>query len=58
MERPRPLAPRTLISSFAFGYLHMVCVESGNIAENSILLASGERAHMKVELESAPLDWV
>ena len=36
----------------------MVCVESGNIAENSILLASGERAHMKVELESAPLDWV
>lgn len=37
-------------------YLHMVCVESGNIAENSIVLAPGERAHMKVELDSVPLD--
>jgi len=34
----------------------MVCVESGNIAENSILLAPGERAHKKVKLESVPLD--
>ena len=36
-------------------YLRMVCVESGNIAENSIILTSGQRAHMKVELDSVPL---
>jgi glucose-6-phosphate 1-epimerase len=37
-------------------YPHMVCVESGNVAENSITLAPGEVATMTVELESAPLE--
>ncbi len=36
-------------------YPHMVCVESGNVAGNSITLSSGSRAIMKVELSSEPL---
>ena len=37
-------------------YLHMVCVESGNVAENAITLAPGERSALKVELDSVPLE--
>ena len=37
-------------------YPHMVCVESGNVKENAITLAPGERSALKVELASTPLD--
>ncbi len=36
-------------------YLHMVCVESGNVKENSITLKPGEQSVMEVVLESLPL---
>jgi D-hexose-6-phosphate mutarotase len=36
-------------------YQRMVCVESGNVAENRLTLAPGERAALKVKLSSAPL---
>jgi D-hexose-6-phosphate mutarotase len=36
-------------------YLRMVCVESGNVRENAITLAPGERAVLTVELDSVPL---
>ena len=36
-------------------YHHMVCVESGNVRENAITLAPGERSVMRVEIDSAPL---
>ncbi|MEO5711929.1 MAG: D-hexose-6-phosphate mutarotase [Luteolibacter sp.] len=36
-------------------YLKMVCVESGNVATNSITLSSGSRAILKVELASEKL---
>lgn len=36
-------------------YQHMVCVESGNVRENAITLAPGERSVMRVEIDSAPL---
>jgi len=34
---------------------HMVCVESGNVKQNKILLAAGKTAALKVILSSAPL---
>jgi glucose-6-phosphate 1-epimerase len=37
-------------------YPFMVCVESGNVGENSITLAPGDSSALKVEIESAPLD--
>lgn len=37
-------------------YLQMVCVESGNLRENSITLAPGECSKLTVEIDSAPLD--
>ena len=37
-------------------YRHMVCVESGNIAPNSLTLAPGEISQMTVEIASVPLD--
>jgi D-hexose-6-phosphate mutarotase len=37
-------------------YLRMVCVESGNVAENRVDLRSGETASLNVALESARLD--
>ncbi len=36
-------------------YLHMVCVESGNVAKNQTTLPSGQSAVMKVELSSGKL---
>ncbi|MEY3896148.1 MAG: hypothetical protein RLZZ214_1668, partial [Verrucomicrobiota bacterium] len=36
-------------------YLHMVCVESGNIAMNQTTLPPGERAVLKVEVSSKKL---
>ncbi|MBC8125599.1 MAG: D-hexose-6-phosphate mutarotase [Gloeobacteraceae cyanobacterium ES-bin-144] len=36
-------------------YLKMVCVESGNVRENSTTLAPGERSSLKVELENTPM---
>ena len=36
-------------------YLHMICVESGNLRENSITLAPGESSLLAVELDSVPL---
>jgi D-hexose-6-phosphate mutarotase len=35
-------------------YRHMVCVESGNIAEHAITLAPGECSRMTVEIDSVP----
>ncbi len=37
-------------------YKEMVCVESGNVAMNRLLLSSGSRAILKVELTSEPLE--
>jgi len=37
-------------------YPQMVCVESGNVAENATTLAPGERSSLKVELDSAPME--
>ena len=37
-------------------YLQMVCVESGNIAENAISLAPCESSSLEVEINSTPLD--
>jgi D-hexose-6-phosphate mutarotase len=34
---------------------HMVCVESGNVKQNKILLAPGKTAALKVVLSSTPL---
>ena len=34
---------------------HMVCVESGNVKQNKILLAPGKTSALKVILSSAPL---
>jgi D-hexose-6-phosphate mutarotase len=36
-------------------YLHMVCVESGNVRENAITLAPGECSSLTVEIDSTPL---
>ena len=36
-------------------YRCMVCVESGNVADNRITLASGQSATLKIKLRSAPL---
>lgn len=36
-------------------YNNMICVESGNIAENKITLAPGKSSRLKVKLSSAPL---
>ena len=36
-------------------YKHMVCVESGNVAENKITLAPGASATLKVVLSSKPI---
>jgi glucose-6-phosphate 1-epimerase len=36
-------------------YLQMVCVESGNIAKNSVTLAAGQCATLAVEVSSSPL---
>jgi D-hexose-6-phosphate mutarotase len=36
-------------------YQRMVCVESGNVAENRITLAPGNRAALKIKLSSLPL---
>jgi D-hexose-6-phosphate mutarotase len=36
-------------------YLRMVCVESGNVSENSVTLAPGEEALLTVEVSSFPL---
>lgn len=36
-------------------YPHMVCVESGNVRENSIMLSPGKSAVLKVEIDSIPL---
>jgi len=36
-------------------HLNMVCVESGNVKQNKILLAPGKSAALKVVLSSAPL---
>jgi len=36
-------------------FKHMVCVESGNVAENKITLASGASATLKVVLSSQPI---
>ncbi len=36
-------------------YLRMVCVESGNVAENQITLGDGQEARLKILLRSAPL---
>ena len=36
-------------------YLHMICVESGNVAANKITLAPGELAVMKVVVSSEEL---
>jgi glucose-6-phosphate 1-epimerase len=36
-------------------YRNMVCVESGNVASNKIILPPGQSAAMKVKLSSAPL---
>lgn len=38
-------------------YLHMVCVESGNLRENFITLPPGESSALKVEIDSVPLGW-
>jgi D-hexose-6-phosphate mutarotase len=35
-------------------YLQMVCVESGNIAENAITLSPGESSALIVEIDSVP----
>lgn len=37
-------------------YQVMVCVESGNVCENSITLAPGEASILKVELDSVPME--
>ena len=36
-------------------YLHMVCVESGNVRDHALTLAPGERSQLKVEISSRPL---
>ncbi|MEI6178253.1 MAG: D-hexose-6-phosphate mutarotase [Verrucomicrobiota bacterium] len=36
-------------------YFQMLCVESGNIAENAITLAPGESSSMIVEIDSVPI---
>ena len=36
-------------------YLRTVCVESGNVADNRVTLAPGERAALQIKLSSAPL---
>ena len=36
-------------------YPHMVCVESGNVRERSIMLSPGKSAVLKVEMDSIPL---
>lgn len=36
-------------------YLNMVCVESGNLRENAIILPPGESSSLKVEIDSFPL---
>jgi len=36
-------------------YLHMVCVESGNVADNQLALAPGKSTSLKVMLDSLPL---
>ena len=36
-------------------YLHMVCVESGNVREHAITLAPGKQSSLRVELASSPL---
>ena len=36
-------------------YLKMVCVESGNVADNKQSLKPGQRSSLKIELSSAPL---
>jgi glucose-6-phosphate 1-epimerase len=36
-------------------YLRMVCVESGNVAENRLMLAPGKSAALKIKLSSAAL---
>lgn len=36
-------------------YKRMVCVESGNVADNKLTLAAGKAASLKVEISTAPL---
>ncbi len=36
-------------------YLRMVCVESGNVADNRLTLAPGKNASLKIKLSSAAL---
>jgi glucose-6-phosphate 1-epimerase len=36
-------------------YQRMICVESGNVAENALKLAPGETSRLKVKLSSGPL---
>jgi len=37
-------------------YLNMVCVESGNLCQNSVTLPPGEKHTLKVEIDSIPLE--
>ena len=46
---------RTLSDLGNDDYQHMVCVESGNVGINSIVLPSGERSTMTVEIDTLPL---
>ncbi len=36
-------------------YLHMVCVESGNVAENKIALSPGQSSSLKISVKVVPL---
>jgi D-hexose-6-phosphate mutarotase len=36
-------------------YLKMVCVESGNVADNRLTLPAGKSASLKIEISALPL---
>jgi len=37
-------------------YLQMLCVESGNVADDSVSLAPGQSASLRIEIDSLPLN--